>query len=111
MKSRIFLRIFVEVQAEDAASEIAKAIATIASRFSEIKDQSISKYWKINEYYEIFLNLCPKNQLETDYKGLLSELGSGWESSGDFESIWNYGEDRVFIDNSVRWAHLEKVDL
>ena len=107
MEPTIYLRIFVEVDTKDAATEIAKKITSTISQFVETKIQTIDKYWKIKEYYEIFFKLYPKNQIKADFEKISSAIGSGWESSGDLESIWNFGEDKAFLSDSVKWAHLE----
>lgn len=107
MDTIIFLRLFVEIDTEELALEIAKKIVTLISEFAKVENQSIEKYWKIPEYYEIFFKLNSVQNIHRDYSSILEKLGSGWEPSNKYESIWNPGGESKFIIEEVRWAHLE----
>ena len=107
MEATLFLRLFVEVDTEASALEIDRKVISLISKFVSIESQSIQKYWKIPEYYEIFLKLNSLYNLRDTYQEILKILASGWEQHDEYENIWNPGPGKKFALEEVKWAHLE----
>ncbi len=107
MNTILFLRLFTEVDTEASALEVAKRIIALIIKFAKVENQSVQKYWKIPEYYEIFFKLSSLHNLPEDYQSILEILGTGWEQASDYESIWNPGDGKKFFVEEVKWAHLE----
>ena len=102
------LRCFVEVDTEASALQIKEEIKDIINIWGPITLETVEPYWKINEYFEIFL-CCPVNEIAS-YQKLLSSLGSGWEEPSEKEAMWNPTQDAQFFHDSVRWAHFEIIE-
>lgn len=109
MNNTIFLRLFAEADSEKTASEIRQVLIESIGTFSSVEDSAVQRYWKIPNYYEIFLKLAPANGVEEDFLKIRNKLGRGWEQQGEFECIWNPNETNFFSIKKVKWAHLERV--
>ena len=114
-KYQISIRVFVEVPGQDEAAatgmSIREKLAELADviRFDEVKS-----YWKIPEWFEIFIVARPRSDgAISAYAEIVKSLGTGWESSrgtADEENqwaVWNPGPKSRFLIPQVRWANVE----
>jgi hypothetical protein len=107
MKELLFVRLFAEVDTEESAHKIAQEVLLSINKYALLEKKQIRKYWKISSEFEIFFKLKPIHNLSEDYESILRALGSGWKKFHQYEHIWNQAEDRLFMINNVKWAHIE----
>lgn len=109
----IFLRVFAEVGDQAAANTISRRIEDVFTRYGAIvRCDTPKQYWKIPEYFEVFVVLRPFKPVPDAFDSILTALGSGWEvhrfAGGGNWAIWNAGiDDATFAITEVRWANLE----
>jgi hypothetical protein len=106
----ILLRVFQETPDEQVAKLLSHRVSDVvrAAGYSVVKT-SVKPYWKIPEYFEVVIEMTTV----PDVGGIehaLEKLGSGWLHQRPGEAIWNKGENAHFMDESVRWAHLELIE-
>jgi len=108
---QLSLRLFVEVDDLASAQEVADAVTTRIQSYGEIRQCQVQQYWKIPQYYEVFLKLVPDvSQGYRAFDSIMFSLGSGWELSGspdDRQAVWNPSPLGGFFLPMVRWANLE----
>ncbi len=108
----INLRVYVESADDSTANRVSLQLAELMSRHGEISQNPLPiPYWKINEYWEVFVMLRPSKTVLDAFNQTLLELGTGWDvhrfpTQGDW-AVWNPGVNSVFANPDVRWAHLE----
>lgn len=110
MKARIFLRLFVEVCSKKLALEVAQSIVDIVKEFAPIERRTIEKYWKIEKYYEILLEINSDNNEKQDCLNVVNALGHGWEELNECEYVWNPHVGANLVFKELKWAHLECVN-
>ncbi len=108
MNEIIYCRFYTEVSSEEDAKKVADEIKAVTDKYCSLLDLTINRYWKIPEYFEIFMRLSASSNSSEAYKSIVSSLGEGWEEQQPLsESIWNYEDGNSLIIDSIRWAHLE----
>ncbi|MGA2498339.1 MAG: hypothetical protein ABSH20_11395 [Tepidisphaeraceae bacterium] len=108
----IFLQAFAAVSDQTAANAIRRSVEERLSRHGAITRCDIPKqYWKIPEYFEVFIELRPCKPVPETFDNILIELGCGWEihrfPGGGNWAVWNAGPEAAFFITEVRWANLE----
>lgn len=103
--SVIYLRVFAQVNTEEKASKLAARIILILNKYLRAESQKVSKYWKIPEYYEIYIKFT--NIHLADYNDVKNILATGWDQLNCYESVWNPSDDNKFIIDEIKWAQLE----
>ena len=101
----VFLKVYCECSDKKSAEDIASLLQEKLQPFCGISVFKIEKYWKIEEYYEISLDL----EVASNFDDILHCLATGWEQSGA-DYIWNTKEGNSFISNTVRWSQLEIIE-
>jgi len=101
-------RCFVEVDSEASAAQIKEELKDLLKSLGTLRSEVVKPYWKIKEYFEIFLSY-PFSETES-FKNLMTSLGSGWEELSDKEAIWKPIEVAKFSNEKVKWAHIEVVE-
>ena len=108
--SVILLRMFQETPDEQVAKLLLHRVSKLvkAAGYSVVKT-SVKPYWKIPEYFEVVVKMTTAPG-EGGIEHVLVKLGSGWLHQRPGEAIWNKEENAHFMDESVRWAHLELIE-
>ena len=107
IENKIFIRLFAEVETEDAALEILNQLISLLCDSHKIEKKYVKQYWKITEYYEIFVVYYSSEDLHKDYQNILHRLATGWEYLSEYDHIWNPKEDNKFYIENVKWGHVE----
>lgn len=108
----IFLRAFAAVTDEAGATLICQDVERRLSCHGKIaRSDPPQRYWKIPEYWEVFVEFRPEKPVPLAFDDVLSELGSGWEvhrlADGGSWAVWNAGPQSTFVIPAIRWANLE----
>ena len=74
-------------------------------KIGKTKTLKIQKYWKINEYYEIFIEADSHLSFET----ISQYLASSWIKQ-DESYTWNYEDVHLLLSKTVRWAELDLIN-
>ena len=108
MTSTIKIHIYTEVASENEAREICDLFlqALTAHGKAEVKD--IEKYWKIPEYFGIWIELNTSRKAENLCRQIAQSLGKGWVATGN-SMIWNHSDKHTLQDPRVRWVNLEEM--
>jgi hypothetical protein len=105
----IHLRLFCELETEDAARVVGKNLSEILSEFGHSMVFKVEPYWKVPEYFEISILIRNSSGLKRRVRDIASRLSEDWMSSGG-SLIWEMKNVVQFIDPSVRWAELEYIE-
>lgn len=111
---RIFLRLFVEARDCAEAQPIADSVIAKAQAFGDVRQHEIERYWKIPEYYEVSLEIYPREQAADAFTHIMASLASGWECHGqgnEIWAVWSSSPENKFVSTNVRWANLELTQL
>jgi 23S rRNA U2552 (ribose-2'-O)-methylase RlmE/FtsJ len=106
MKS-ILLRVFVEVNTEAKALDLATQLIYHVDNIMSPLNQNVVKYWKIPEYYEIYIKFRPHTVCIDYFTKAQNLLAKDWNQLSQHESVWSPNDDNQFVLEEVRWAHLE----
>jgi len=110
--NRIMLRLFTAVPNEAEAERVASlARAMLADHGRICRADRVQRYWKIPEYFEIFLVLQPGAASQAAFNSIMDALATGWdvhrfETGGDW-AVWNPSASAIFHLPKVRWANVE----
>ena len=106
----ILLRMFQETPDEQVAKLLSHRVSDLVrvAGYSVIKT-GVKPYWKIPEYFEVVVEMTTTRE-RGGIEQALEKLGSGWLHQQPGEAIWNKGENANFMDESVRWAHIELIE-
>jgi len=108
----ISLRVFAEVSDKCAAEALCRQTIGKFTQFGKIVRCDTPKpYWKIPEYYEIFVVLEPDVPVRHAFDRIMMELAPRWgevhrHAEGSW-AVWNAGPGSTFVISEVRWANLE----
>jgi hypothetical protein len=105
----ILLRAFQDTRDEQVARALAlRASDVLRAAGYSVSASAVRPYWKIPEYFEIRIEISQSEQTGIDHA--IDKLGSGWLRPRPTEAIWNAGPKASFIDELVRWVHLELIE-
>jgi hypothetical protein len=104
----LVLRVFQETNEAASSRALLARLSDLMRRLGfEVGSGVTRPYWKIPEYYELVLELTgPSAQFES----ALSSLGTNWTRPRPAEAVWDRPAEGRFLEDSVRWAHLEQVE-
>jgi len=109
--NRMILRLHLQVPNASAAAGVLDAIAPELASCGQIICSSAEKYWEIDGYFAVFLELEPADRVLEAFHQVMDALGTGWDKhhfndGGDW-AVWNPGPCSHFLFSEVRWANLE----
>jgi hypothetical protein len=111
--SMIYLRLFIDSPDNlDRGMKVFEILSKQIESVANLELVNVCRYWKIDKYVEINVNIYPvnfNNSLLDIYHEILVKIGDGWKISGHDSSpdaVWNRGENRNFFEESVTWANL-----
>lgn len=90
---------------KETAEKIANTMQVTLEKIGKTKTLKIQKYWKINEYYEIFIEADSHLSFET----ISQYLASSWIKQ-DESYTWNYEDVHLLLSKTVRWAELDLIN-
>ena len=116
MKNYIYLRAFIDSpNSLDPGDRFIELLDTHLQAIASAESVEIKRYYKINNYLEIFAILktfSNDNNLIDSFNIIKEEIGTGWIDSGetnlDPEAIWvkNKNQDSSFFVDDIVWANL-----
>jgi hypothetical protein len=99
----IFTRIFIEASTETEAQYYVDQIMDKFKIKGSILNLKVSKYWKIQDYYEISFQHQNTNLIE-----MASIMGEGWHLS-EREAILEPKISGHFYMKFIKWCHIEEI--
>jgi hypothetical protein len=112
MPLEISLRAFADVAQEAEAREILDAILRHFSSH-ELLATATNQYWKVPQWYEVFVRLRAYDTNEAPIallQRLSGVLGTAWtlkHMDEDADALWRREDGGSFIDSRVTWANLQ----
>jgi len=115
MKS-ILIRLYVEGPSEQA-EEVSKRIEErLSKRGGEVRVRTPGSYWHLKGHEEVCLKMSCEEP-NADYVWVLNEMGTGWLDNAKkpgclatFSAVWRKDLSGAFVEQSVRWAHVEVIE-
>lgn len=104
------LHVFVDVSSETAAKEVGTLIANALGGFGTVVVNGVKPYWKIEDYFELFVEVRNPAFCSEHIISLADALGVGWTEAGS-SLIWNDMGASSFVNNRVRWANFEFIEI
>lgn len=107
---KVVLRLFAATDDPTVADDLAGVIASKAGKFGGVQTRPVERYWKIPEWYEVDIELCPAGEAIVAYEGMLAELANGWERHGSPEepwAVWNPSATGRCFSALVTWMSLD----
>lgn len=89
------------------AERLRRALEDVAVRTQVL---AVRPYWKLSEYHELSLDVTVAAEATLALSLVTSRLAIGWTERSDTEAIWNQQGDAEFVEQAVRWAHVEVVE-
>ena len=109
-RCKVVLRVMVEAGTMEAALAEAGLLVTALAPEMAVRRVSAERYWKIEEYFELVLDLGEFDD-QRAFKAATSKLATSWGSVGgspdDLHALWVHGRDEGFALPSVRFADLQ----
>ena len=109
-RTYINLRVFALANSNSEAEGIGNKIAHTLRTIGKTSVYGIKHYWKIPEYYELSIDLNLPMYTDASVQAVIELLGSGWNEAGASCFIWDWSDDRHFVDERVRWASVEFIE-
>ncbi|HEX6913099.1 MAG TPA: hypothetical protein VF142_22000 [Longimicrobium sp.] len=109
----ILLRLFVEVDSRAEAEAEVPRITSRLERFGAVETRKVEQYYKIEEYWEIALDLHPAGAPLEAYEGLIGMAAAGWkigevvDEQEDRWAVWNAEPGVEFLTPRVAWASVD----
>jgi len=104
-----YIRLYVEVSSLENARKALDSIVEVTSKSGVSMNAKCSDYWKIKEYKRIEFELEVSPGFSLQQIGDL--LGSGWILITPKELVWEFDALKTFCIESVRWAHIEVLEV
>jgi hypothetical protein len=110
MTTRIVVRLFVDLTAEDAVESFGRATQERIAPFGDMLEAGAKRYWKVPTWFEVFAVLKPRTEPHLAFVGVLSALGQAWErrdiSAEEAWAVWNPKPEAGFFSPRVQWANV-----
>lgn len=111
---QLFLRVFVEVDAEGVAL-VARGLADVLAPWKPVAANVPLPYWKIDGWWEVTFDFMPGSAAMFD--AIVAQVRDGWTHVGwdrdvvdeERSSVWNAGSGAHFLAPEVRWAELQLI--
>jgi hypothetical protein len=106
----LFVRVFVQASLDEAvaiAERLRRTLEDVAVRTQVV---AVRPYWKISEYHELSLDVTVAAEATLALSSVTSRLATGWTEPSESEAIWNPHGGAEFVEQAVRWAHVEVVE-
>ena len=111
---QLFLRVFVEVDAERVAS-VGRSLADALVSWKPVAANAPTPYWKVDGWWELTFDVVPGSA--TMFDAIVATVGEGWTHAGwdpddvdeERSSVWNAGGGTPFLAPEVRWAELQLI--
>ncbi len=111
---QLFLRVFVEVDAEGVAS-IARSLAEVLAPWKPVAANVPVRYPKVDGWWELTFDVIPGSA--TMFDAIVATVGDGWTHVGwdpdavdeERSSVWNAASGPPFLAPEVRWAELQLI--
>ena len=100
--------------------QFVESISSYLSELCDIHTISIKRYFKIEEYVQVKVEIIQKEDKNKQqntlcfFASIIENLGSSWSLNGTDEqpeAVWNKTEDSYFFQEEVRWVWIEAISF
>lgn len=111
--SKIYIRLFVESDSEPETLTHYQSFIDMIEELISVEKYSIRKYFKIQEYYEIFITLNVRGEISFTFEEIIRRLGASWNQINERVRVWDFNEENpneTLKIESIKWAEIEMVN-